>query len=407
MERLLTPWRLRTYPRWFLVVLLVPIVVAVATADGSSMVTGRLGGDLPAFYGAGSIVADGDIEHLYDWDTLAASQAGLFGDEEGVFQVFAYPPFVAHAYSVLTLLPYRVAYAVHTVAMLAAIAGAIALLRPGLARVGRWPVEAFALAALFYPLYRAATGGQNTALTLLILAAGYRALDDDRPVAAGAIMGLLLFKPQFAIPVIGLLLLRNWRTVLGAAATGVVLWAWAAALAGVGWVGWWLDGIRAFNEADQTVNGVRSINLIGIAERIFGVGSTPAYVVGGALAGAVVLALMWVWRHPRVPLDLQVAAMTCGILLIPIHVMFYDAGLLVLPFAVVANRHGRASFNRLTALTLLAGAAHLGIDAGFNTLFPTVVLTTIWVADDIRRTVQADPEPAPEPAGLEPDPQPT
>ena len=44
-------------------------------------------------------------------------------------------------------------------------------------------------------MFRSMMGGQNTALTLLFLVGGYRALDDDRPVLAGAILGLLFYKP--------------------------------------------------------------------------------------------------------------------------------------------------------------------------------------------------------------------
>lgn len=383
METILTGWRIRLYSRALLVSLVLPIVIAVLSADGSSMVTGRLGGDLPAFYGAGRIVNEGRIDQLYDWETQAEAQAGLFGDDEDVFQVFAYPPFVAHAYSLLAKLPYAVAYLVHTTLMLAAVAGVVVVLRRILPRVDAWRSEAFVLAVAFYPLYRAVTGGQNSAITLLILAGGYWALSKDRDVLAGLLMGLLLYKPQLALPVIGLLAIRNWRTLGGVLASASGYWLWGAWLGGPAWMGSWLGNIESFNAADQEANGVKNVNLVGFAERVLGTGSTAAYVVGGIVAAALTIGLIRVWHDRRIPLDLQMAALVCGMLLIPLHVMFYDAGLLVLPFAILANRHGRDGAKRLLGLVILGFLGAFADTFGFSTLFFAVVLTGLWIAIDI------------------------
>ncbi len=383
VETILTHWRIRLYARALLIPLALPLVIAVLSADGSSMITGRLGGDLPAFYGAGRIVEQGQTEQLYDWETQAQAEAGLFGDDEDVFQVFAYPPFVAHAYSALARLPYALAYAVHTALMCSAVAATVMILRRVLPRVDRWPLEAFAVALSFYPLYRAVTGGQNSAVTLLILAAVYWALSRERHVLAGLIGGLLLFKPQLALPVIGLLALKNWRSLGGVATTAAGYWLWGAWLGGAGWIGWWVENIETFNSVDQEVNGANSINLVGFAERFLGAGSVAAHAVGGVLAAATTVALMWVWWNRRVPLDLQMAAMVCGMLLIPLHVMFYDAGLLVLPFAVLANRHGRAGFKRLLGLVLLGFLGAFAVNIGFSTLAIATILAGLWIAHDI------------------------
>ena len=383
METILTGWRIRLYSRALLAAVVLPLFVAVLTTDGSSMVTGRLGGDLPAFYGAGRIVEQGQIDQLYDWQTQAEAEKGLFGDREDVFQVFAYPPFVAHAYSPLARLPYSSAYAVHTALMMAAVAATILVLRRVLPRVDRWPLESFAVAVSFYPLYRAVTGGQNSAVSLLILAGIYWALSVERHVLAGLIGGLLLYKPQLALPVIGLLALKNWRTIGGVAVTATGYWLWGAGLGGRSWMSWWIENIEAFNSQDQEVNGARSINLVGFAERFLGTGSVAAYTVGGLLAAGLTVALMYVWWSRKVPLDLQMAAMVCGMLLVPLHVMFYDAGLLVLPFAVLANRHGRTGIGRLLGLVVLGFLGAFAVNIGFSTLAIVTVLTGLWVAHDI------------------------
>lgn len=394
MDKVFTRWRLRVYPRCLLIALFVPIVVSVLSADGSAMITGRLGGDFPAFYGAGAVVEQGQVDELYDWQVQADAQDGLFGDDEGVFQVFAYPPFVAHVFSFLARLPYPLAYFVFTSVMFLAIAFTIIIIRRFLDRVDRWPVEAFALAAAFYPLYRAATGGQNSALSLLILAGVFWALRIDRPVLAGLIMGLLLYKPQLALPGIGLLAIKDWRSTIGVAASAAFYWLWGAWLGGAGWVRWWAGNINDFNAQDQEINGANSINLVGFAERFLGIGSIAAYTIGGVLALILTVALIRIWADERIPLDLQIAALVCGMLLIPLHVMFYDAGLLVLPFAILGNRHGRDALPWLTVLVALGLLGGFAMNIGFSPLFLCVVLTGVWIVRDIATEYESKRETA-------------
>ena len=70
----------------------------------------------------------------------------------------------------LSHLPYRVSYALHTLLMVGATVAALYLVRPMLPLVDRHFELAVIGAVAFYPMYRAITGGQNTALTLLLLA---------------------------------------------------------------------------------------------------------------------------------------------------------------------------------------------------------------------------------------------
>ncbi len=62
----------------------------------AATLTGRLGGDYPAFYGVARIVASGDWKDLYSPEKQSQSQKGLLPGVAG-FLPFAYPPFVAVA----------------------------------------------------------------------------------------------------------------------------------------------------------------------------------------------------------------------------------------------------------------------------------------------------------------------
>ncbi len=382
----MTPWRLRLYPRLLLIPLTLPFLVVVLAGEGDETLSGSLGGDLPAFYNAGLLVNDGDVDRLYDADALRETQAS-WSDQLDQDLPFLYPPFVAGAFAALAKLPYRAAYVVYSLMMVTALGAAVWLLRKPLSRVSRWPLEAFLLSAGFYPMFRSMFGGQNTAVTLLILVAGYRALDDDRPLLAGAVLGLLFYKPQFAVPVAGLLLLMNRRALLGMAATGTGLWLSGAAMLGPNWVTVWFDGARRQSADLIPLVPVWNIDVTGLSEEVFGHGSTLAFGVAALVLIPLIAALMWTWWAATVPLDLKVAALACGLLLIPFHVLWYEAGLLVLPFAVLANRLGRAALGRLFGLMMLSCVGALIPQYGGIVQFTVVAVTTLWVATQIQAAV--------------------
>lgn len=337
--------------------IVVSFAAVVFTAEGSSSLAGRVGGDFPAFYGSGSIVADGDVEELYEFDRQLAAQRGLHQDEGALY--FAYPPPVAAAYSIIARLPYVAAYVVQTLLMSAALAGAFLLVRPMLpqARPGG-PVLA-ALGLTFLPVFMAVTLGQNSAIVVLLVAGAWRLAHDGRHELAGVALGLLLFKPQYAVPLIGLHLVRGrWRLVGASGLVAVGWWVAGALMLGTSWTGEWLSQVGDFNTLDAEINGANAISWLGMAEHAFGVGSTPALLVGGALAALTAIWLVVVWRGTADDqLALPMAAASVGVLLISPHAMFYDATLLVLVVAGMAAA-GRPPSVRFVAVGWLLGALH-------------------------------------------------
>ncbi|MDH3738614.1 MAG: hypothetical protein OER92_05420, partial [Alphaproteobacteria bacterium] len=65
IQTVLTPWRVKWYSRGALFALAVAFVVILVSGSGTDTLTGRVGGDYPAFYTAGQIIADGQAETLY------------------------------------------------------------------------------------------------------------------------------------------------------------------------------------------------------------------------------------------------------------------------------------------------------------------------------------------------------
>ena len=326
-----TAGRLRRFLIAILAGLAVGLVVLVASSEGLRTVTGgRIGGDLPAFYGAGRIVRSGHGRQLYDAQIQEAAQRDLLPVAGRL--PFPYPPFVAAAYAPLTWLPFKAAYVVHVLVMALCVVAAMALLRAALPALQRDLLPIVAAALGFYPIFRAVLGGQNTPLSLLCAAGAASALARGRDLAAGLWIGAWLFKPQLALPVAAIVLLRSAnraRCALGIAAIGALYYAAGAAIGGWTWPWWWWhEGAIPFAAADLVVDRANGISLP-IAAAYLGV--APAGWIAAILLGAGVVWMAWRARLAGVAL-VAVAAAT-AVLTAP-YVLYYDGGLALLGLIV-------------------------------------------------------------------------
>jgi len=354
-----------TAPRALIAAVLVGWLITVLTSSGTSTLTGRLGGDFPAFYGAGSIVLSGDVDELYDFDRQRFEQREIF---DSGFLAFAYPSYVAAAYVPLAALEFRVAYVLHTLLSLAAIAASVLLARRFSATADRYPWLVAAAAILSYPLLRAYLGGQNTAFGLLVIVTAWLLLDRDRDLGAGLVLSLLAYKPQFLLPIAGVIVLGSrWRTVTGGAAGLLAHYVAGTLLSGWRWpVEWWSEAVR-FSNIDQVVNGPRSIAWRGLTD-LLGFESLWIPVAGATVVWVAAIA----WQHARRDL-IGVLAMTLpAMLLMAPHAMFYDAGLALPTLLLLADR------DRVRSSTLLwaGGWSHLAAERlGASPLIGVTLLT--------------------------------
>lgn len=343
------------------------LVAVVALAAG-----GRLEGDYPEFYGAGRIVRAGDGHRIYDPGVQARSQRGLYPEGRTGYLDFAYPPAVAAAYAPLSLLPYRLSYAVHAVLLMLALALAVHLLRPAVPAIERRPWVAYALALTAYPMARAVGAGQNTALTVLAVAAWWRWRWDGKPLLAGMAAGALLCKPQFAgLFLIAVLLDRSVPAVLGTVASAAALWVASAAVGGFGWMSAFVDHAVHLPQAERGVAGTSGVSIPFVASELL-----PGGRAAGAVAGVLVLAsaaaALAVWARRRrsdAPAQLAgVGALAAATVLVPPHVIFYDAGLLVLTGAGLAAAGPRWARSGWLLLYLAAFSGAAATTLGANPL---------------------------------------
>lgn len=366
-------WRVRTYPILLLVTLLGAMLLATAVYDEDDP-TSRLGGDYPSFYGAGAIVSDGDWDELYSGERQQAEQAGLI-DDAGGYLYFSYPPFVAAAYGLLGGLEYRWSFLLHTILMGLALYGAVRLLAPWLRHLNLPSIAVFVAALAFYPVLRAIPGGQNTTLSLLLLAAAIWLDSEDQPIWAGAAAALLLFKPQFGVVLVPLMVVgRRWRMLGGWAAGAAGLYLVSRLLMGGAWLADWWEQAGAFRDLNVIANGDNFVSFPGFLENALGVGSATAWLVGYGLAAMVgaAVAYYW-WSNPRSHSVERWALGAAAVVLAAPQTLYYDTGLLLLGLVVFLEK-GRSAMV-IGGLALLSWTQLAAATLGWSPLGPLS-----WVA---------------------------
>ena len=222
----------------------------------------------------------------------------------------------------------------------------------GAVRILKLPMWAGAL-ALVMPF---AAGNFLTAQTgffaILWAAAIHRLCVDDKPMHAGLVAGLAVLKPTLLLGVAIWWLLdwKRWYPALGAAlGLGTSLVA-AATL--VGGIGNWEQFLSAI-EARAEINEIVIKNQATLAEfgnRLVGKGIAehPAAFALYLAIGAVILQMV----RKRWPDRLDVISGTAVLvsLLVSPHLLAYDAGLIIIPFAVAVH----AGVQHLTLERLMA-----------------------------------------------------
>jgi Glycosyltransferase family 87 len=310
---------------------------------------GRIGGDLPAFYGAGRILREGHGRQLYDPARQEAAQRDLL-PEPGRLP-FPYPPYVAAAYVPLTWLPFKAAYLVHVLLMAACVVGALAFLRGSLPAVREEFLPIAAVTLAFYPIFRAVLGGQNTPFSLLCAAGAAAALARGRDLTAGLWIGAWLFKPQLALPVAAFAVLRSAdrvRFALGVAAIGTAYYLVGAAIGGLAWpIWWWRDGAMPFAAADLVIDRANGVSLP-IAASALGV---PP--LGWIAALAVAAYALWFASRASAHPVARVAVAAAATVLCAPYALYYDAGLAALGL-IVAGAARPSVLPWIGALWLLA-----------------------------------------------------
>lgn len=328
---------MKIYPLAILVGLFLAVLFLVLTARNGVIVSGRLGGDFPAFYVAGKLVAQGESHSIYDPERTFSEQRLVI--PTGGYLPFVNPPHFAYFYAPFGAMPYNFAFLVHYCFLVLLLTYMV----KAFISLGYFdsPMVFFALAVCltFYPLLRSVLGGQNSVISLFLLFLVWKFADSGREWSAGVFLGLLLYKPQYALPFIGLFFLAGyWRVAVSGIVSGMGI-AFGTVFFLKHDLQEWLTFVLAFSERDASVNKLNSVSLSGVAEAFSGgAGSTPLVLAGiGAVLVVISISALWYQGKTKRNLNELMAAACPAVLLIPQHVMYYDVSLCVLSVLVLVK----------------------------------------------------------------------
>jgi len=363
----LTPRRVKTYPA----VLILGAAVFLLWGEWVALRSGlpfaqTLGQDFAAFYAGGRFFLDGRLAQLYDF----SAQRTFLADQvaPGMKALFVNPPFTVLLFALFAWDGYEAGLLLWWGLGLLALAFSIYLLRGELLSTASPSVARLLWASfLFYPTLAWFIYAQNAPLTLLIYVLIFVMLRRGRDFAAGLALGLLLFKPQLAVALgVMLLVKRRWRALAGGALSAGV-WAGVGYALSPAATRAFLRLAPALPELERARSHTWGLNsFFGFAALLLdGVWRAGADLLaaGLTLAGLLVVAAWWrrtAWQPGARAWDLTLAAtLTLGLLISP-HLFLYDLMLLLLPLAIVWSYYAQGTNDRaLDGGPLLAWTAAL------------------------------------------------
>jgi hypothetical protein len=329
------------------------VVLAGAWLDGHWLydAQGRpIANDFVNVFAAGKLTLEGQAASAYEWTIHKAAEVRAVGYDFGSYYGWHYPPTFLFAAVTLSLLPYTAAALVWLAATLPLYAASIRDITGD--RAG-W------LLALGFPaaLWNV-TAGQNGFLTAALIG-GTLLFVERRPVLAGALLGLLTYKPHFGLLFpFALIAGGHWRVLIAAAVTALVMIAASLAVFGTeAWIAFvhWMPVTSRVVLGEGGADWDRLQSLFGLV-RAHGGGETLAWSAQVIVALAALAAVCALWRS-RVSYELKAAALGCGALLATPYLYMYDLVVLAVPVAFLVRIALARGFTRAEALLLPAGAA--------------------------------------------------
>jgi hypothetical protein len=222
--------------------------------------------------------------------------------------------------------------------------------------------------------------GQNPLLTAALLGGGLLLLD-RRPFLAGLLFGALVYKPQLALLLGPLLLVRrDWQALLGAAVSSALLIAATLLLWGSAPWPAFLDSMSLAQGFMETgaVGFHKSASLFALV-RLWGGSVSAAY----ALQGLGLAAALWmIWRLRRAPANIQAAGVCAAVALSTPYLLDYELAVVGLGGCFLYAEGRRTAFAswEKTALAFLWVAPAFSRMTGEWLLLPLGPFCTVALA---------------------------
>jgi glycosyl transferase family 87 len=285
--------------------------------------------DFVSVWAAGQLVRDGHPAAAYDWTLHKAAENAALGRPFATYYPWFYPPPFLLVAAVVATLPYVPAFAAWIAITLPAYALAIRAIIGH--RIG------LLMACAFPGVVMNAVAGQNGYVTAALIG-GALHLMDRRPAVAGALIGLLTYKPHFGIlfPLV-LAASGRWRVFMSATLVTIAMAALSYAILGAEtWEAYFRSLSVVSDVALTQETHFKRIHSVFALVRALGGSDGVAWALHGPVMAATALYVCLLWRS-RVPFDLKAAALAVGSLLVTPYLFIYDLVILAVPVAFLVH----------------------------------------------------------------------
>ena len=309
--------------------------------------------DFRTFYTVGYMVRTGHGAEIHDPGKCQDFQNKLVGSVEGLL------PFNHLAYEGLVYVPfsyfgYKSAYLMFLGFNLIVLVGIVQVLRPAFVALSEvWSLLPNAILVCFLPVAMTLIEGQDSLVLLLLFAYSTVAMGKQNDFEAGALVGLTLFKFQYAIPVGFLFLVwKRWTFLRGFASSGIVMLLLSLWITGFSGTATYFHSLTEVSAKYSSANGVLygihpdgMPNLRGIAYTLTSGSLTATHWI--VLVGSAVVMVWGALKRPSLPVALLAA------MLVSYHQVIADSSLLVLPVGLIMAGSVREISTRKSYLVLV------------------------------------------------------
>ena len=285
------------------------------THNGLVNAVGRpFGDDWVNYWSGGYLALHGLADEVYNLGAFHAFQQTIVGSPLDGYH-YSYPPVMLLLTAPFALIPYVPGLFVWLSASWYGFYRALKL---------AMPESTMVLLALATPAVLInAVGGQNGTWTAALLGGGLSLLE-RRPYVAGALFGMMIYKPHLAVLVpVALIAGRHWRAFAAAALTAGLMFA----------ASWLAFGPELWAHFLRNLTALRHVILeddisprmvsVFIAARSLGATVTTAYWIQGVFAAVACVAVAVVWFRDT-PSAVKCAVLLLGTCLTAPYLQDYD-----------------------------------------------------------------------------------
>jgi hypothetical protein len=341
--------------------------------------------DFRTQYTAGYMARSGHGSQLYDYETTERFQDEVVSPANGAlpFEHLAYESLI---YAPISFLGYRTAYVVFFAANLTLLVVAFGMFKPYLSALEEvWTFLPAALFACFLPVAMVLIQGQDSIILLALMVSSSIALDRGKDLRGGILLGVTLFKFQYALPIALLFLIwRRWRFITGfvlssAVVIGVSLW--------ITGTGGFLSYLRLLTEMSARFSsglgaryGIHPESMQNLRGFAFALTSGSPLATHAITVVLSLFVLTWAAvKRPSFPRALLAA------LLVSYHQVITDTTLMLLPLGLVlaascGEKSRNSTYRATLAVIIFAGQAPVLLAGSHLWLLaiPTLALFVLW-----------------------------